>query len=142
VTTPERLTTRIAELVAVEKNGTERALEIGRLLNDAKLQIAHGGWLPFVRQCGLGPRAAQLYMQAAWRWRDDDADAQRVAEMKLQDVWKLLKTPKRKVAPVPPAVFPSGNIANLPVGPCSECGRACGCAPAFASAFRDEEAAA
>jgi hypothetical protein len=132
------LATRIAALVALEKSGTGRAVEIGRLLLDAKAQTNHGAWLPFVKKCGLSRSTAQLYMRVAKKWKDDDPKSQRVAQMALRDVQKMMARPRpRSESQTPPTAFPTGNIAALPTGPCAACGRSCGCAPAVA----DEAAA-
>jgi hypothetical protein len=130
----EDLAARIAALVALDRSGTARALEIGRLLLDAKAQINRGGWLAFVKKSGLTARTAQLYMRVATKWKDEP-DAQRVAHMALRDVQKMMAAPRARS--VPPTAFPTGNIDALPTGTCAACGRSCGCAPASV----DEEAA-
>jgi hypothetical protein len=132
------LSTEIAKLVALEKNRTERALEIGRLLNEAKPQIQHGGWLAFVRRCGLTARTAQLYMRVASLKNDDPK-----LSLALRDVQKMMATPRKKAITAPPTAFPTGNIASLPTGPCEACGRSCACAPESANGLDldDEEAA-
>ena len=43
----------------------DRAREAGRLLAEAKLQLRHGEWLPWLRTTELSARTAQGYMQLA-----------------------------------------------------------------------------
>lgn len=54
---------------AVERNAlamAERALEAGRLLLEAKKQIGHGGWLPWLRDnVGIHERTARRYLALA-----------------------------------------------------------------------------
>ena len=135
----DHLATEIAELVAIHESGTERARKIGRLLNEAKAQIPHGGWLAFLTRCGLKERRAQVYMRVA-SLKDDDPRL----DLALRDVQKMMAAPKAKAVPVPPTAFPTSNIASLSAEPCRACGRSCGCAPASAGGLDldDEEAAA
>ena len=107
-------------------------------LGEAKRLVAHGGWLAFVRQCGLTVRTAQGYMRAA-SLPDDDPRL----NLALRDLQKVMATPKTRPGPAPPATFPISNIANLRTGPCRACGRACACAPASAAGIEidDDEAA-
>ena len=48
------------------KRSIEHAIAAGELLLEAKDQIPHGQWLPWLEQrCGVTPRAAQMYMRVA-----------------------------------------------------------------------------
>jgi hypothetical protein len=54
-----------AGLIAI-KRGLAHAVEAGRLLVEAKAQLPHGQWLPWLReQCGVPERSAQRYMELA-----------------------------------------------------------------------------
>jgi len=41
----------------------EHALQAGAYLTEAKEQVKHGQWLPWLKRCGVSSRTAQLYMQ-------------------------------------------------------------------------------
>jgi hypothetical protein len=48
------------------KRSIDHAIAAGELLLEAKDQIPHGQWLPWLEQhCGVTPRAAQMYMRVA-----------------------------------------------------------------------------
>ena len=48
------------------KRGVEHAIAAGALLIEAKAQLRHGQWSPWLKQhCGLSERSAQRYMRIA-----------------------------------------------------------------------------
>jgi hypothetical protein len=73
----DQMTTKQRTLVNVQEdlsyalqNKTSNMLQIGRLLNEAKGFVEHGGWLPWLRRhTALPARTAQQYM-AAVAWAD------------------------------------------------------------------------
>jgi hypothetical protein len=63
------------------KRGCEHAIAAGRLLAEAKAQLKHGQWLPWLKNhCQVSARTAQVYMQLARL----APDAQRVADLPLR----------------------------------------------------------
>jgi hypothetical protein len=71
------------------------ALEAGRLLIEAKGLVAHGGWLPWLRENFEGSgRTARIYMMVARRWPELQANRQRAADLSLRGAVKLLTGPK------------------------------------------------
>ncbi|HEX5270548.1 MAG TPA: DUF3102 domain-containing protein, partial [Gemmataceae bacterium] len=73
--------------------GVKHAVEAGRLLIQSRTRTPHGGWERWAREeCGLTPRLAQRYMQAA-RYLDalTDADASRVADLSFRQVLVLAR---------------------------------------------------
>ena len=75
--------------------GLEHALEAGRLLIEAKAQVAHGEWLPWLERHFEGaPRTARVYVQLARRWPQiKEAKRQRVANLSVRSAVKLLASP-------------------------------------------------
>jgi hypothetical protein len=72
------------------------AIAAGELLIEAKARLRHGGYIPFVRRCGVSPRSAQLYTRLAREKRNVallEADSIRAA-------LKALAKPERKPAPI------------------------------------------
>ena len=69
--TSNRLTHLAAEINAEHdaatgafKKGCEHALRAGELLLEAKEQVKHGEWLPWLKaNCHISQRSAQLYMK-------------------------------------------------------------------------------
>ena len=67
-----------------------RAQAAGRLLLTAKKQVAHGEWLPWLRDhCDMSKRTAQNYMRLA---RLGPEDAQRVAHLPLSAALRTVST--------------------------------------------------
>jgi hypothetical protein len=58
---------------AALKRGLQHAVAAGKLLIEAKAQLKHGQWLPWLREhCGIPERSARRYMQIAPYAVDDD----------------------------------------------------------------------
>jgi len=53
-----------AELRIALKLDTDNVISIGKLLTEAKDQLPHGAWIPWLRGFGIDPRTAQNYMAA------------------------------------------------------------------------------
>jgi hypothetical protein len=69
------------------ERGLVHALRAGELLIEAKTQLAHGQWLPWLRKhCRVGARTAQVYMQLVRLV----PNAQRVADLPLRTAVKHL----------------------------------------------------
>jgi DUF3102 family protein len=79
---------------AAIEQGCYHAITAGRLLAEAKAQLKHGGWLPWLRDhCGISQRTAQVYMQLARLV----PNAQRVADLPLRRaVLKLQQEAREK----------------------------------------------
>lgn len=55
-----------ADVLDAVKTASERAIEAGHALIEAKELVQHGEWLPWLREnCALAERTAQLYMKVA-----------------------------------------------------------------------------
>ena len=81
-----------------------RAIEAGEYLIEAKQQLKHGEWLPWLSEhCGMSPRSAQLYMHVAKN--KTEIQKRNVAHLSLQGVVKDLAKPERSwvIGPMPGA---------------------------------------
>lgn len=80
---------------AALRTGLEHAIRAGELLLEARGRIAHGGWLPWLREHFEGaPRTAQAYMQVARRRAElEGQDPQRVADVSFREALATLATP-------------------------------------------------
>lgn len=92
---------------AADGEAMGHALRAGELLLEAKAQVPHGGWAPWVAEhCRCSMRTAQLYMQL-WRWAR--ANPQRVAHLRFSEARALLAArqegPPYRVTPTPPPPF-------------------------------------
>lgn len=83
---------------AAARSAVEHALRAGELLERAKAGVAHGFWGMWIQDnCEFSERTAQVYMRVARELpKLDDAKAQRVADLPLREVAKLLSAPKTR----------------------------------------------
>lgn len=87
----------LAERIACElRAGVEHAARAGALLTEAKGQVPHGQWLPWLDDnFGLSERSAQNYMRLSRKLAElPESKAQRVADLPLRDALELLAEPK------------------------------------------------
>jgi hypothetical protein len=107
-TTLEDLATRInaldreaAEAEVVSINACRSALEMrrqqGEMLLQAKSQLKHGEWLPWLgKHCTVGDRQAQKYMKIAKGWDALIAKANSDAFLTIDQAVKMLSAEKEK----------------------------------------------
>jgi hypothetical protein len=80
----------------------QHARRAGELLTQAKGQVEHGAWLPWLEaHCDFAPRTAQLYMRIYRQW-DELANAQRVAYLSVRDAGEVLSAPTSSREPAAP----------------------------------------
>jgi N6-adenosine-specific RNA methylase IME4 len=97
-----------AEHVAMQR-GVEHAMRAGDLLLEAKAQLRHGQWLPWLTEnCSMSERTAQLYMRVAERRSELEAKAQGLADLTLEGAARLLAKPSE-------SVDLTADIVTLPV---------------------------
>ncbi len=77
------------------QQGLERAIRAGELLIEAKAQLAHGHWLPWLREhCHVPERTVQAYMRVARSFTKlDDEKRNAVADLSFRDALRSLSTP-------------------------------------------------
>ena len=81
----EAVSTALAESV-------QHAMAAGALLIEAKEQIPHGGWLPWLRDhCAISERTAQLYMRTAKNRKEIEKQIRNgVADLSLNEATAIL----------------------------------------------------
>lgn len=89
------------EIQATEGAALPFAMEIGDRLAEFKAEFkdsaGHGRWLPFLRDCQLPPRRAQIYMfLAAERATIEAANANRDSYLSIAAALKLIRSNKPK----------------------------------------------
>jgi len=76
------------------RDGLDHAMECGRLLAEARTQVPHGRWLPWLRDnFAASVRTAQGYIRLHER-QDQLPNAQRVAHLPVREALALLAEPK------------------------------------------------
>ena len=84
----------VAEHQAVStalKDSVQHAITAGALLLEAKEQLKHGQWLPWLRDhCTISERTAQLYMRCAKNREAIEANTQCVADLTLNEAAAML----------------------------------------------------
>jgi hypothetical protein len=80
-----------ATAIAMQR-GLEHAIRAGELLIEAKIQLKHGQWLPWLLEhCAMSERTAQLYMRVAREQAELEAsNPQGLADLTLESASKLL----------------------------------------------------
>jgi N6-adenosine-specific RNA methylase IME4 len=79
------------------RESVQHALAAGRLLIEAKDKVAHGQWLPWLKEnCRCSTRTAQAYMRVARQWPELEAKAQGLAHLTFEDALGLLAQPARE----------------------------------------------
>jgi len=72
----------------------DHAMEAGRLLAEAKAQVAHGEWLPWIEEHFSGSaRTARAYMRLNENRAEVEANRQRVANLGVRDALAYLAEP-------------------------------------------------
>ena len=78
-----------------------RAIEAGEYLIEAKQQLKHGAWLPWLHEhCSMSERTAHNYMNAARH--KETIQKRNVANLSLRGALRGLKSPKNPSLPIGP----------------------------------------
>jgi hypothetical protein len=82
-----RINTAHEAAAAALKSSVIHAMQAGDLLIEAKKQVGHGEWLPWLKaNFAFSDRTARLYMQVARSRADVEAKMATVADLTLRDV--------------------------------------------------------
>jgi hypothetical protein len=77
------------------KQSVQHAIAAGELLLEAKDQIPHGQWLPWLEQhCGVTPRAAQMYMRVAKYRAAIELKYEDISHLTIADALAALAKPR------------------------------------------------
>jgi hypothetical protein len=80
---------------AALKSSVAHAMAAGDLLLEAKTQVPHGQWLPWLKEhCLISERTAQLYMRVATNRTQIEAKTQHVADLTVRGAVALISAPK------------------------------------------------
>jgi len=90
-TLAERINAEHHAAEAALNSGLQHALEAGRLLLEAKAQVGHGVWLPWLERHFEGsPRTARLYVQLTKHLPEISQNGNAVANLNVRQAVKLL----------------------------------------------------
>jgi hypothetical protein len=91
---PARIRAEHEAVQVALKRGIEHAMTTGDLLLEAKAQLKHGEWTPWLREhCVISERTAHLYMQLAKNRQTIEASGN-VANLTINAAVRLLAQPK------------------------------------------------
>ena len=80
------------------RRGVEHAMAAGDLLLEAKAQLKHGEWLPWLAaHCHIPERTARLYMRLALNRAELDHQIGNVADLTVRGAVALLASPRRNI---------------------------------------------
>jgi Protein of unknown function (DUF3102) len=102
-----RIRTEHEAATAFLKSGLERAINAGNLLIEAKAQLAHGQWLPWLAEhCQLPERTAQAYMRVARSFgKLDEEKRNAVADLSFRDALNSLASTGLILKQLPPESY-------------------------------------
>jgi hypothetical protein len=87
----------IRRLLARVETDNSTIMLIGSLLVDAKREVGHGRWLPFLEEAGIGDRIAQIYMRVSQKLSETPVEARAdLLRLPLRELAKASSTPKAK----------------------------------------------
>ena len=103
----EAITELHNEIAGYMRMSLKAAIEIGRLLNEQKAELAHGEFTPWVEvNLPFTMRTAQRYMRAYQR-RDEIAKSDNVSV--LTEAYRLLEAPRAREEPPEPGIAARGE---------------------------------
>jgi hypothetical protein len=75
------------------RSALKHAMTAGDLLLEAKAQVKHGEWLPWLKeQCSMSDRMAQRYIRLAQNRAAIEANASRVSDLSIRGALAMLAT--------------------------------------------------
>ena len=94
----ERLKIEHAAIGMALKDCVAHAMAAGDILIEAKRQVGHGQWLPWLESCGLSERTAQRYMRIARHRFAIEANPTSVSDLGVSGALALLAVPRQAPA--------------------------------------------
>jgi hypothetical protein len=74
------------------------AMAAGDILLEAKLQLKHGQWLPWLETCDISERTAQRYMRLARNRSEIESNPTPVSDLGVKAALTLLSAPREPLA--------------------------------------------
>jgi hypothetical protein len=90
----ERVKIEHAAVVGSLRQGLEHALNAGALLGEARRQLRHGEWLPWLKSCGIEERTAQRYLKLAKNRALIEAKADTMSDLSITGALALIAVPR------------------------------------------------
>jgi Protein of unknown function (DUF3102) len=76
------------------KRGLEHAFNAGELLLEAKAQLKHGQWLPWLQSCGISERTTQRYIRLAHHRAAIESKSDNVSDLSVSGALAMLSAPR------------------------------------------------
>ena len=111
----EQLRVAYADLKAGVRTTFMKAVEVGKLLIDAKRRMPHGSFLPWLeREVGIKPRAAQQYMELAKVIPMlPPANAKRIAQLGIAGALAEIRRNRRLARSLTSSVAPRAGTGGM-----------------------------
>jgi hypothetical protein len=74
------------------------AMAAGDILIEAKEQLKHGHWLPWLQSCGISERAAQRYIRLARNRRTIEAKSDNVSDLSVSGALAMIAAPRDELS--------------------------------------------
>jgi hypothetical protein len=105
-----------ASVLSSVRASLDHAIECGRLLTEARDQVEHGDWLPWIQANFAGSeQSARAYARIFEHRAEISANRQRAGDLSIRGALKLIAAPKKGRRPDPapsPAVDDDGDEAS------------------------------
>jgi hypothetical protein len=92
----ERAKAEHAAVAAAMKTSLSHAFAVGEILVEAKQELNHGQWLPWLESCGIPERSAQRYIRLARNRVMIEAKSDTVSELGVSGALALLSLSKTR----------------------------------------------
>jgi len=90
----ERVKEEHAGVIGSLRRGLDHAFTAGALLAEAKIQLRHGEWLPWLKSCGIEERTAQRYLKLAKNRALIEAKSDSVTDLNITGALALIAVPR------------------------------------------------
>jgi hypothetical protein len=90
----ERLKVEHEAVVGSLRHGLHRAMNAGDILLEARTQVRHGDWLPWLESCGISERTAQRYVRLAKHRAEIEAKSDTVSDLGIRGALALIAAPR------------------------------------------------
>jgi hypothetical protein len=107
-----RISAEHKAVAASLKSSLAHAMTAGDLLIEARAQLKHGQWLPWLKSCGISERMAQRYLRLARNRTLIEAKSDTVSDLGIRGALAMLTVSRESNDPAAPALL-ADNVSDL-----------------------------
>jgi hypothetical protein len=80
------------------KRSLQHAMAAGELLLEAKVQLKHGQWLPWLESCGISERTAQRYIRLVHNRETIEAKSDNMSDLSVSGALAMIAAPRDELS--------------------------------------------